>query len=158
MRYRPQYAYPKAPRGYKDQDFAYYFSSVGNPALGQNIAAGALITNIPLQLDRDIYLDEPVPFLWRATKVLTNQTGLAVQFAGPDGTLLSNDFEAVGLSYAPGGASPIVGLSSVPNERGIECPLGAVILVSLKNISSAGIVSPVTEIFLMGVKRWKVAA
>jgi hypothetical protein len=157
MRYRPQYAYPKAPRGYKDQDFAYYFSSVGNPALGQNIAAGALITNIPLQLDRDIYLDEPVPFLWRATKVLTNQTGLGIQLSGPDGTLLNNNHGAAFLSYFPSG-DLIAGFAPVPNEPEIECPLGAVILVNLKNLSTVGIVSPITEIWLMGVKRWKVAA
>lgn len=156
MRHRPQYAYPRAPRGYKDQEFAYYFSSNTVPALGQNIAAGAIITNIALQLERDVYLGENVPFLWRGTKVLTNQFGLGVQFSSPDGTLLSNDYEPVDLSLFPSG-NLIVGFPPVPNEPGIECPLGAIVLVNLANLSTAAIQDPITEVVLMGVKRWKVA-
>jgi hypothetical protein len=130
--------------------FAFYFDSQNVPALTQDIAVGAQIANIPLQLDRD------APFIWRGASVLADESGLGVQFQGPDGSLLSSAFEPVLQSFFPGGAlGP--GFGFVVHEPEIECPVSGVILLSLANLSGAAIVSPVVEVLLLGVKRWRVA-
>jgi hypothetical protein len=147
--YRPQFAYPPAPAGFKDEMFAFYFDSIGVPALGQGIPVGATIANVPLQLDRD------APFIWRASSVLSNQAGLGVQFQGPSGSLLSNGFVPVLQSFFPSGAlGPGFGL--VTHEPEIECPVSGVVLLTLANLSAAPIVDPTTKVLLMGVKRWRV--
>ena len=149
MRHRPQYAYRPAPKGYRDQDFVYMFNSAAVPALAQAIAVGDFILNIALRLDRD------APFVWRGTKVLTDQPGLGDQFRGPDGELLSDDFAPVYQSFFPGGF-PIAGFSPVAGEPGIECPTGAVVQLNLANLSAAPIIDPYTVVLLMGVKRWRI--
>jgi len=146
--YRPQYAYPSAPAGFRDETFAFYFDSLGVLALAQSIPVGATIKDIPLQLDRD------APFIWRASSVLSNQAGLGIQFQSPDGSLTSSDFEPVMQSFFPSGAlGPGFGL--VPHEPEIECPVAGSILLSLANLSAAPIVDPTTKILLLGVKRWR---
>ena len=151
MTYRPQYAYARAPQGYRDEDFEFYFDGFNTFALAQSIPVNGPILNIALALDRD------APFLWRGTKVLTDQPGLGVRFRGPAGDLLADDFGPVYQSYFPS-AFPIVGFVPVPNEPGIPCPVGAVILLDLANMSLAPIIDPQTAVVLMGVKRSKVAA
>ena len=147
--YRPQYAYPPAPAGFRDEMFAFYFDALSVPALGQGIPVGDPIRNIPLQLHRD------APFIWRATSVLSNQTGIGVQLQGPSGSLLSSDFEPVLQSFFPSGTlGPGFGL--VTHEPEIECPVSGVVLITLANLSAAPIVDPTTKVLLLGVKRWRV--
>jgi len=148
MRYRPQYAYRPAPKGYRDEPFVYFFNSASVPALAQTIAAGDAILNIALRLDRD------APFIWRGTKLLTDQPGLGDQFRGPDGELLSDDYAPVYQSFLPGGL-PIAGFSPVAGEPSVECPVGAVVLLNLANLSAAPIIDPYTVVLLIGVKRWR---
>lgn len=147
--YRPQYAYPPAPAGFRDEMFAFYFDSVGVPVLGQNIPVGATISNIPLQLDRD------APFIWRASSVLSTQVGLGVQFQGPSGSLLSSGFAPVLQLCFPSGAL-VPGFGLVAHEPEIECPVSGVVLLNLANLSAAPIVAPITKVLLMGVKRWRI--
>ena len=149
MRYRGQFPYPSAPRGFKDEDFVYTFDSVDTLALAQPIPVGTVLRDIALRLHRD------APFLWRGVKVLSDQAGLGVQFRGPDGDLLSETYEPIWQSFFPGGTI-IAGFGVAPMEPEIECPLGAVVQVNLANLSLAGIVDQHTAVQLLGVKRWEV--
>lgn len=151
MTYRGQSPYPPAPQGYRDEDFLFIFDGFNTPALAQNLPVARPIENIALALDRD------APFLWRGTRFLTDQPGLGVRFRGPAGDLLTDGYEPIYQSFFPGGF-PIVGFGVVPNEPGIPCPVGAIIILDLANLSLAPIIDPYTAILLMGVKRWKVAA
>jgi hypothetical protein len=146
---RAQCAYPPAPRGFRDEEFTFYFDQRNTPCLSQPIAAGAQIPNIVLRLDRD------APFIWRGTKILSNQAGLGARFHSPDDDLMSEVHQPIYQSFFPGGAG-IVGYLPVAGEPGIECPLGGVIQLDLSNLSAANIVDPHTAVLLMGVKRWKV--
>lgn len=149
--YREQFAFPLAPRGFFDEDFVYFFDSVNLLALTQPIPAGTAVRDIALRLHRD------APFIWRGTRVFTSEPGLGVQFRGPDGALLSDDYEPTAQSYFPGGRR-IPGFGVVACEPGIECPIGSVIQLNLANLSAAGIVDPHTAVQLLGVKRWEVRA
>ena len=151
MRYRAQFSFPPAPKGFRDEDFFYYFDGNNTLALAQPIPALDAIRNIALPLHRD------APFIWRGTKILSDQTALGCQFRTPDGELMSSDVQPLYQSFWPGGF-PIVGMAPVANEPGVECPRGAVILLDLANLSAAPIVDQHTAVLLMGVKRWRIQA
>ena len=151
MRYRAQFPFRPAPKGFRDEDFFYYFDGNNTLALAQPIPALDAIRNIALPLHRD------APFIWRGTKVLSDQPALGVEFRTPDGELMSDDVQPLYQSFWPGGFA-IVGTVPVANEPGIECPLGAVIQLDLANLSAAPIVDQHTAVLLMGVKRWRIQA
>jgi hypothetical protein len=149
--YRMQFCYPPAPRGFRDEDFFYYFDGNNTLALAQPIPALDAIRNIALPLHRD------APFIWRGTKVFSDQPALGVEFRTPDGELMSDDVQPLYQSFWPGGFL-IAGTVPVTMEPGIECPLGAVIQLDLANLSGTPIIDPTTAVLLMGVKRWRVQA
>lgn len=150
MIHRPQYVYPPAPPGYRDEDFNFYFDSFNTPALAQGIPAAATLPNIALHLHRD------APFLWRGVKVFSDASSLGVEFRTPDGELMSDSYQPLFQSFFPSGFL-LVGLSPVPLEPGIECPAGSVILLDLANLSAVAAIRDVhTAVVLIGAKRWKV--
>jgi hypothetical protein len=148
MIYRPQYAYPPAPHGFRDEDFVFWFDSRSTPALAQAIPVAGRIPDIPLPLDRD------APFIWRGTKVFAGPPRLGARFQGPDGSLLSDDYQPVYQSFFPSGFL-IAGFPPVPHESEMACPLGAVILFGLANLGATPVIDPQIYVLLYGVKRWR---
>ncbi len=98
----------------------YCYDESNTPALvGLNLAAGESILHIPLHLDDD------ADFLWLGVKLDPSELG--VLFETPWTEPSSNGFVAATL-YA-GNIVP------TPLEAPIDCPAGAVISLSLKNLS-----------------------
>jgi hypothetical protein len=148
MIYRPQFAYPPAPRGFRDEDFVFWFDPQSTPALHQVMPVGAEIPDIPLPLHRD------APFIWRGTKVFSTSPRMGARFRGPDGSLLSDDFQPVYQSFFPSGFL-VTGWPPVAHEPEIACPLGAVIQFGLANLGPAIIDDAQVFVMLYGVKRWR---
>jgi hypothetical protein len=129
MTYRPQFAYPPAPEGFKDEDFIYCFDAFNVPGFGIVLAPGQDFQNIPLQLQRD------AEFRWRGVQVSNPASLLGIQLTTPDGTALSDDYVPAEVdSGLPGGVSGQPGGVPVPLEPEIVCAAGSVILMSVKNM------------------------
>jgi hypothetical protein len=146
--YRPEFAYP-TPDGFVDQDCDQYFDSNTTPFLAQSTPN--LISNIPLQLDKD------ADFLWRGVKIpILDYQGIqnvAIQLRAPGGRYITADFVPIwlfGIQVNQGD-----GLTGGPGcvlEPGIYCPKGSVILLDTLGIGNGG--ATLLEIVLTGVKRW----
>jgi len=159
--YRPQFAYP-TPDGFTDQDCDQYFDGNNAPLL--NLSGGPdLVSNIPLQLDKD------ADFLWRGIKI-PNLRGivlnLGIQLRGPDGRYLSPSSQ---LIFPPGNTTVFIpvwlwawqssqydGLTGGPGciiEPEIYCQKGSVIMLDYQNLTRGG-GSIDFAVVLTGVKRW----
>ncbi len=150
MIWRPQFIYPRTPKGYRDDTFTYTFDASNVVALSGTIGAGQTITEIPLQLEAD------APFLWRGWKLDAQQDNLSLQFVfrTPDGYFLapSNTFLPIQLCGVPAGYITPVGGSVVPMECDIYCPASAVIGLYLHNPTAAP-VDYNLPVLLFGEKR-----
>lgn len=120
MSYRPQYAYPPPPPGWKDEEFEYIFDVADTPAL-------AILPSyrIPLQLQQD------AEYRFRAFQISGNTGKLLVRFWSPDGFILSQVQIENDLAYSAAvGPSP-VGKLPVPLPDEIVCPPGAALLIDV---------------------------
>ena len=130
MSYRPQFAYPAAPPGWADVEFAYVFDMSSLPALSTPLYPGQEISAIPLALQRD------AEFRWRAVQVANPSSSLGLRFRCFDDAALSEDYAPVenfsSLVNAVGG---LPGGAPVALEDEIVCPAGAVLLLDLKNLA-----------------------
>ena len=144
--FRPQFAYP-TPAGYRDEQFHYAFDSFNTPLLSGTVAAGALVSLIPLVLQTD------APFFARGIKVATvGGSNLKIQFKDPWGNYLSSAPLPINLYVNPGGAAG-PGFSPVVIEPEIQCPAGGIFWVWLQNTSGAPVAAPAISFY--GVKRYK---
>ena len=146
MSYRPQYAYPRTPRGFEDETFHYSFDSTNTTLLGVAIAAGGQANNIMLPLDPD------APFIVRGLKILLGTAGsnLDVQLKTPWGDYIST--VPIPLRrWADGGGRAIAGKLVVPFEPEVECPAGGSWSLYLYNPTSGNVNPP--AITLYGIKR-----
>jgi len=120
MAYRPQFPLPEPPEGCRYESFVYCYDESNTPALvGLNLAAGETVLHIPLHLDDD------ADFIWLGTKL--DSSSLGVLFETPWTEPASSDFMPATL-FAGNIVPTVV-------ETGVECPAGAVISLSLKNLS-----------------------
>lgn len=146
MVWRPQFAFPPAPAGFRDEQFHYGFDGSNVPALATAIAAGSQVLNVVLQLQND------AEFILRAIKVQlgTAPSSLALQLRDPYGNYLSAT--PLELSnYLTGGGAAMVGQMAVPFEDQIRCPLGGFFEVFLYNLTTGSVAPPAFTFF--GVNR-----
>lgn len=119
MPYRPQYAYPPPPPGWKDEEFEYYFDSTTIPAL-------ALVPNnqivLPLQADAEYHI--------RGIQVSGNTGNLLVRLWTARGDQLSQVPIEVDRAYS-GTLNAPTGRLPVPFADKIVCPPGSVLRVDL---------------------------
>lgn len=147
--YRPEFAYPPTPSGCADQPCVYSFDASNVPNFSGTIAAGSLITKIPLLLDQD------ADFYCRAVQLAP--TALLVGLEDPGGhpiifptlTGLPPTLAVPLWGQCDGG--PITALDS--DTWGIFCRAGSRFLAYLQNATNGGIAGPV--ITLHGIKRYK---
>jgi hypothetical protein len=149
--YRPQFAYD-TPKGFRDEQFHYTFFGFNTPMLVANIAAGAILSNIPLVLQTD------APFLWRGVKVSPASSAFAnpqlnMQFKDAWGNYLSNKLVPAALYMPPVNAN-VGGFAVVPLEPEVRCPAGGIIWLWLQNPTGSPVAPP--QISLYGVKRYRV--
>jgi hypothetical protein len=140
--YRPQFPYPAVP-GCNDEQFSYSFDKTNVPFLAQSIAAGNLVIGIPFPLDQD------APFSWRGMRADTSS--LLMRLRDPFGNYLDNDFSPIDLYMAQQGLIGSLGALAIPTELAIDCPMGGIILLDLKN-PTASPISP-GAFTLLGIKR-----
>jgi hypothetical protein len=127
MSYRPQFPDP-TPAGFQDEEFIEFFDVHTVPGLGQVLAAGEELRDIPLLLDPD------AEFHIRGIEVATQvEDALGVQFRDGYGNYLSDGYVPAG-SYS-GQQLADVGALPVPVECEIVCPPGAALSVSIKNLT-----------------------
>jgi hypothetical protein len=147
--YRPQYVY-RTPAGFEDKQFHLSFDQSNTPMLssvGQTIAAGAFLQNIPLQLQRDAI------FMWRGIEVNApgvDGSSLLIQFKDAYGNYLSDVPIPVNLYAAPIG-NVSIGNPPVALEPELFCPAGSNLWVYLQNITAGTL--PLPRITIYGVKR-----
>jgi hypothetical protein len=145
MSYRPQYAYPIAPRGSRYEQFHYSFDSTNTDAFQTALAAGAQTDAINLQTEQDAL------FKCRAVRftLSTSASLLYCELRTPHGDYLQRPFAPLALWAGPTG---IVGAGSllVPLEPEIEAPLGGAWTVYFYNPTSGPIAFP--AITLDGLK------
>lgn len=124
MPYRPQFAYPPPPPGWRDEEFEYYFDSTDYPALGIVPSNGIVL---PLQGDAE--------FRIRAFQISGNTGNIAVRFWSARGDALSLVPVENDLAYAGtvNGAPP-VGRLPVPLNDEIICPAGSALRIDLASI------------------------
>lgn len=121
MSYRPQFAYPPPPPGWKDEEFEYYFDVNNVPALA--IIPSNLIP-LPLQQDAEYFI--------RGIQVSGNTQNLVVRLWTPDGMQLSQTLIEVDRAYSGtlNGSAP-VGRLPVPLEPEVPCPSGGTLFIDL---------------------------
>jgi len=126
MAYRPQFAYPPPPLGWKDEEFEYYWDGVTIPVLLQ-----APVNQVPLPMQAD------AEYRIRAFEMSGDTGMLAVRFYTARSEPLSfvpveNDLAYSGVVQ---GSNP-VGRLPVPLNDEIVCPPGAALFVDLQLIPS----------------------
>ena len=125
MSYRPQYAMPPTPPGFRDEEFEYYFDSTNTPGL-QPLVSGQKLNKVTLQLQQD------AEFIWRAIEISGNTGPLQIRFYDP----FSNELSAVTIECdraygATLNASEPVGRLPVVFEPPITCPAGGFLQVDI---------------------------
>jgi len=147
--YRPQFPYPPAPAGCQDLRCSYSFDSSNTPYFVGTIAAGVLIQQVPLPLDKD------ADFFLRGIQIQATTLLIGILDAGGHPILLPS---AAGLPptlsvplWAQCDGGPIVPLESDP--WGIYCRAGSRLLANVQNSGALAVAGPV--ITLHGVKRFK---
>ena len=157
--YRPQFPFP-TPKDCVDEDVVYVFNANNLPVLGNAIAGGTQLLNIPLNLDPD------APFLWRGFMTQSGNPGigLAIQFRDPSGNLLSDGFVPIPIYSVPAGSNNPLGISgnqgtpvlleadAGEGQGAIFCPAGATIQINFYNPTGSPITPP--TILFSGVKRY----
>ena len=121
MSYRPQYAYPPPPPGWRDEEFEYYFDQNNVPALA--VIPSNLIP-LPLQQDAAYFI--------RGIQISGNTQNLMVRLWTPDGMQLSQTLFEVDRGYSGtlNGNAPM-GRLPVPLEPEIPCPAGGNLMIDL---------------------------
>lgn len=151
MIYRPQFAY-LTPRGYQEEQFHYTFDQSNTPYLNSgNLAAGAFIFNVPLNLQAD------APFFlrgWSISGVNNSDPQISARLREPGGNYLSDDFIPIDLYAKPTGLA-VVGNLDVPWIDQLECPAGGTFFLDLKNQTTGSVNLNLVRISLEGVKRRK---
>lgn len=121
MPYRPQFAYPPPPPGWKDEEFTYYFDSVDYPVLAQ-LPANQVV--LPLQADAEYRI--------RGMQISGNQGNIVARFWDPRGNPISQALVEVDLAYDSSVEGlPPVGKLPVPLNDEIVCPSGSILRVDL---------------------------
>lgn len=117
--YRPQFPFPPPPDGCHYESFVYAFDESNTPALaGLNLAAGETVLHIPLLLDED------ADFIWFGVKVDPSALGIRIETPWTDP--LQDDFTPATLWADPASITPL--------DAPVECPAGAILSLSLKNL------------------------
>jgi hypothetical protein len=121
MSYRPQYAYPAPPPGWKFEEFEYYFDITNTPALGLNPS-----NRIPLPLQQD------AEYRFRAVQISGNSGVVVMRFWTPDGLQLSEALIPPDDAYSGtvNGANP-VGRLPVPLGDEVICPAGSQLQIDI---------------------------
>jgi hypothetical protein len=149
MTYRPQFAFPAPPPGYRDEQFHYSYDGTNCALLANPIAAGALTGSIILLTEAD------APFIARALKI---QLGTAIsplwfQLVTPRGDYMQSVPVPLALYAGNIDGLPIAGQYFVPFDSEIECPAGSNFTLFLYNPTGGSVDAP--EVTLYGVKRRK---
>lgn len=146
--YRPQFPYPPTPVGCQDQRVSYSFDGSNVAYFSGTVAAGALLQQVPLPLDKD------ADFYLRAIQIQATTLLIGLQDAGGHPLLLPS---APGLPptlsvplWAQCDGGPIVPLES--DNWGVFCRAGSRLLAYVQNTGIAAVNGPV--ITLHGVKRF----
>ena len=127
--YRPQFAYGAPGDRCDGQRCTYSFDGSNTPAL-VSVAAGALLTKIPLQMDQD------APFLLRAIQV--PNTGLRIRIEDCfDNPLLTDQTTTNPALFAESDGAGVVPMDS--DDWGIYCPAGATLLLYVYNPTALAI-------------------
>ncbi len=148
LNYQPQFVHPPTPPGFRDDEFVAYYDAVNTPALGQVLAAGDDLRDVPLQLETDsrfiarailVYVNADIALREPGGKPLMTQPGLVTHTLF-GGALLVFPFGAVGVNH-------------VPLEPEIECDPGSVFLAYFHNPLPVP-VPLLAVIAVFGVKRY----
>lgn len=130
MSYRPQFAYEQAPEGWQDEEFEYWFDFSHLPVFQIGLLPGQEILDIVLPLERD------AEFRWRAIQVSNPGSVLGLRFHAPDGSELADGFALMeDFSGFPGAVGGVPGGTPVPIEPEVVCPIGAVLLLDVRNMA-----------------------
>lgn len=157
--YRPQFAF-KSPLKCDEQRCIYSFDFTNTPWLATTIAAGDIISRIPLELDKD------ADFYLRAISTLSvTGAGLEIRLEDPKGHPLSDidnlvetqNFQYPELYSEMFGAG-IVALDNA-DDYGVFCQQGSRLFLHLYNNGPAPIIlgangNPPLVVNLYGVKRY----
>jgi hypothetical protein len=134
--YRAQFAYPPASDKCQAQRCSYSFDQTNTPALA-GVAAGAVVTKIPLVMDQD------APFFFRGITI--NATGLLIRledcFENP---LLSDQTYTAAALWSESDGAGVVALDS--DEWGIYCPSGSTLLLYVQNPTAAPVLNLVVTL------------
>jgi hypothetical protein len=123
--YIPQFLAPPTPKGFKDEEFEYYFDATNTPGLIP-LLSGQSIAQLPLQLQDD------AEFIWRAFQISGNSGPLCVRFYDPFGNQLSAVQLECDRAYSAteNGPNPI-GRLPVVFEPEVHCPAGGFLQVDI---------------------------
>ena len=147
--YRPQFVYSATPPQFEDTDFDHYFDYNTVPALNTTtFASGGILVDVPLVLMSD------APFFIRGIQVKAVNAGdpvVQTQFKDPYGNLLSDDFVALDLTFAPDGTA--IYFCNIVFEPELPCPPGSSVRMSVKNQTSGTANLQNVRVLLSGVKR-----
>ena len=113
MSYRPQYAYPPAPAGFRYEQFHYSFDSTNVVAFQGTLAAGAQTDAINLQTEQDAI------FKCRAVRFAlgTGDSRLYCELRTPHGDYLQSPFVPLARWARPTGIVGAGRCSSLSNRR-----------------------------------------
>lgn len=162
--YRPQFAYARSSPEFDDFDFNHYFDFTNVPFLNNTaMPAGALLQNIPLQLQTDF------PFYLRGLQVkggpgTAQPANVSVRLKDPFSRDLSNDFLPLGLYITPSGAvsatTAVIPVTAFRNnpltvvfEPEVRCPAGSIWWLSIQNPTATTQDLTQVRILFSGVKR-----
>ena len=144
MNYVPQFAYPAAPRGLREDQFSYSFDATNTPGLVASIPANGITREIPLQLQTDAI------FMLRAISIAA--ANLSIQIRDTFGRVLNDDYTPISVAYQPSGIA-IAGGLFIPMEPEVLCTPGGIFLLDFQNNTGGSIAPP--KITMYGTKRYR---
>lgn len=134
--YRSQFPYLPPAGKCEAQRCTYSFDGSNTPAL-VSVAAGAVLTKIPLRMDQD------APFFMKGIQV--NPTGLQIRLEDCfDNPLLSDGFVVSPSLWCQSDGAGVVPVES--DEWGIYCPAGSTLLLYVTNPTAGAITNLVINL------------
>ena len=145
--YRPQFAFPSTPLGFRDDQFTYNWDGTTVPTLAGNLAAGATTNNILLPTQAD------APFIARGLKIRTgaSDSTLWFQLKTPRGDYMQTVPVPIALYASKIDGAAIAGRYLVPFDSEIEAPASSIWTLYLYNPTGGSVALP--SVSLVGVKR-----
>lgn len=131
MAYRPQFAYPRAPEGSRDEPYEYFFDQTNEPALMIDISPGQQIEGIPLPLDAD------AEFRARAIQIgnaATLSAPLGIRLRDGLGNYLSKEYVPIQFFCGYTGSGDFEGGEACALEPELICPAGGSLSIDICNL------------------------